>query len=175
MPTSLLKCSKHFNDLQICKKGMSRSIFTRKIKWDVIFVQYCKSFYTLRHKQMLHVLYNIIDISRKLFVNCAGRYQDCEVYVSFFKCLIVFFARRLHFTSTITWRQCDYAAYISTTFHCSCTILTLTVPLCYRWWSHLRYRFCCSIEYEIIFMTMYTRSIGYNSSNTIIFYKSNYL
>ena len=84
MPTSLLKCSKHFNDLQICKKGMSRSIFTRKIKWDVIFVQYRKSFYTLRQKQMLHVLYNIIDISRKLFVNCACRYQDCEVYVSFF-------------------------------------------------------------------------------------------
>lgn len=66
MPTSLLKCSKHFNDLQICKKRMSRSIFTRKIKWDVIFVQYCKSFYTLRQKQMLHVLYNIINISRKL-------------------------------------------------------------------------------------------------------------
>ena len=85
-PTSPIKCSRHFNDLQNCTKMMSRSIFTRKVKWDIIFEQYCKSFYTLRQKQMLHVLYNIIDISRKLFVNCACRYQDCEVYVSFFKC-----------------------------------------------------------------------------------------
>ena len=73
-PTSPIKCSRHFNDLQNCTKMMSRSIFTRKVKWDIIFEQYCKSFYTLRQK---HVTCIILHNRSCLSI------VHCEVHVHF--------------------------------------------------------------------------------------------